>query len=92
MTSNFLFVNPKWKNTDVYEALSSKWKYFIKQKKNRFFLNYQFQEIQFKCLYDESLNLVDFKAGCTGFCYIQNSKDVSNTECRKHLAKVNNVN
>ncbi|CAF0727013.1 unnamed protein product [Brachionus calyciflorus] len=70
MTSNFLFVNTKWKKSDVFEALS---------------------KIQFKCIFDD-LNLVDFKAGCTGFVYIQNCKDNSIAENRKLLAKSNNNN
>ncbi|RNA34190.1 Fanconi anemia-associated of 24 kDa [Brachionus plicatilis] len=71
MNSNVLFVNLKWKGTEIFEALS---------------------KIQFKCIFDESLNLIDFKAGCIGFCYVQNLNNTSCPDYRKILAKVNNNN
>jgi hypothetical protein len=108
MASNVLFVNPKWKRTEIQEALSSEFSYsfaFIAQ----FALITQqklliIKEIQFKFIYDENLQFLDFKCNSIGLCYLQTpvveplKKPAAAAEMRqiladyrKSLAKVHNV-
>jgi hypothetical protein len=57
----------------------------------------ELKEIQFKCMYDDSLRIVDFKANNIVFCFIKpdfsQSQDLKQvvSEYRKSLAKVYNV-
>ncbi len=103
MTSNTLFINPKWKKTNVQEALTSNFNYLVSFIAKRLFLiteiNFHFfvwfflSEISFRSIFDENLQLLDFRVNSFGLCYIPKSLLDTNSigDFRKQLAKVHHV-
>ena len=90
-----LLINPKWKKTPVYTALSSIiliTNLSIKRCPiiDKLFFVYHVEMDKKRCLFEEGLDFLDFKLNTLGLCYLARTSDTI-IDYRRLLAKCQNV-